>query len=680
MLLLAALLLLGLLGIAGPLGRGLDSAVGKAVGWIAILLPALLAWHGLTLLRGKRPSRGAVFGGLVTLLGAAALLHLFAPGVPLDQAAAGRFGGYVGYALAATTLYALGTIGSTLLWLAVTVAGLFITFNRPVGSLRKKPDAGDEPPQTANPTEPISAVPPASPSRTADRPAGSAPRQPEPDFQPRVVDSAWEQPPLSLLSDQTSQASAGDTGQAGRILEQTLASFGITAKVENVNVGPTVTQYELRPDAGVKLNQITALNNDIALALAAHPVRIEAPIPGKSTVGIEVPNAKAAMVRLRELFESPAWGKKGALPLALGFDVSGKPLITDLAGMPHLLIAGATGSGKSVGINTILMSLLYTHSPRNLRLLLVDPKRVELTNYNDIPHLLAPVIVEPPKVVNALKWVVSEMERRYRLFQEHGVRNLVEYNTGPGKSRRGGDGHGGGASPRSDGPPGADGSAPADGPETLPYLVVIVDELADLMAVAGKAVESTIVRIAQLARATGIHLVIATQRPSVDVITGLIKANFPSRIAFSVASATDSRTILDASGAEKLLGHGDMLFMAGNAPKPVRVQGAYVDNQEIKNLTDFLKGKGEPAFDPAVTESPGGGGGDFGDGGDDPLYDEAKAEVIRSRKASASLLQRRLKVGYARAARLLDMLEENGVIGPGEGAKPREILVEPGEL
>jgi S-DNA-T family DNA segregation ATPase FtsK/SpoIIIE len=356
------------------------------------------------------------------------------------------------------------------------------------------------------------------------------------------------------------------------------------------------------------------------------------------------------MVRLHQLITADRWKKGGALPLALGLDVSGDPVITDLASMPHLLIAGQTGAGKSVAINGILMSLLYTHSPKHLRLLLVDPKRVELSNYNDIPHLLAPVIVEPPKVINALKWVVSEMERRYKLFQDDGARNIVEYNRSHKK-------------------------------DELPYLVVIVDELADLMQVAGKAVESAITRIAQLARATGIHLIIATQRPSVNVITGVIKANFPSRIAFSVASQVDSRTILDKAGAEKLLGAGDMLYQAHNAPQPVRVQGAYVEAREVKKLTDFLKGKGTPTYDDTITEQqgPGGGGADGGGSGDDPLYEEVKAEVIRARKASASYIQRRFSVGYARAAKLLDQLEENGVIGPGEGAKPRQILVDPEE-
>ena len=641
LLLLGAVLLLSLFNIGGPLGRGLGNWTAQLLGWTNVLLPALLLWFGLTLLTRQEITRGTVIGSVIMVVALSALTHVFAGNDPLKAAKDGTHGGLVGYGLATTTKYALGTVGTTLVYLALLAVGGFVAVNRPLKRAAELA-ALEEQARPKQESRPVPGPAPAAVPRQSDSPS-------EPEFVPRAVDTAWEQPPLELLSDDQAASDPGDTGRNTEIIERTLANFNIVAKVENVNVGPSVTQYEIRPEPGVKLNQITALDNDLALALAAHPIRIEAPIPGKSTVGIEVPNPRKANVRLRKIFGSPRWKKSGALPLALGLDVSGNQIITDLATMPHLLIAGATGSGKSIGINTILTSLLYTHSPKHLRLLLVDPKRVELTLYNDIPHLIAPVIVDAPKVVNALKWVVSEMERRYRLFQEHGVKNIIEFNK---------------AHPK----------------ETLPYLVVVVDELADLMAVSGKAVEATIVRVAQLARATGIHLVIATQRPSVDVITGLIKANFPSRMAFTVTSGTDSRTILDMTGAETLLGQGDMLFLPGNVSKPVRVQGAFVETKEIKRLTDFLKGKGTPTYDESITEAPSRGGGGGGDGNsDDPLYEEARTEVIRSRKASASLLQRRLKVGYARAARLLDMLEENGVIGPGDGAKAREILVESDE-
>lgn len=642
LILLGAVLTLGLFGVGGVLGRALVIWSSQLVGVANWVVPLLLAWYGVMAILEERVPRHYVLGSLLVLISADALLHQLVKTDQLTAAMAGQFGGLVGYGLTSTIGAALGGIGSTLVFIALLIIGLFVTLNRSGGEPKPVAEETAREPEPEPPVRPGAAPPPPPPK---PRPRSDLERE---EFQPRVVDTAWEQPPLSLLSEQSSEATAGDTTHAQQIIEQTLANFNIQAAVENINVGPSVTQYELRPEPGVKLNQITNLSNDLALALAAHPIRIEAPIPGKSTVGIEVPNQKPAVVRLRHLFESKQWKRGGALPLALGLDVSGQPAVVDLATMPHLLIAGATGSGKSVGINGILMSLLFTHSPKHLRLLMVDPKRVELTMYNDIPHLLAPVIVEPNKVVNALKWVTSEMDRRYRLFQDERVKNLAEFNK----------------------------QFPD---QTLPQLVVVIDELADLMAISGKSIEAAIVRIAQLARATGIHLVIATQRPSVDVITGLIKANFPSRIAFTVTSGTDSRTILDTAGAEKLLGQGDMLFMSPSSSKPVRLQGAYVETREIKQLTDFLKGKGEPTYDEAVTESPQGGGlgGDGGEGGEDPLYEEAKAEVLRSRKASASLLQRRLKVGYARAARLLDELEANGVIGPGEGAKPREILVDP---
>ncbi len=636
------ILLLALAGVGGPLGSVVARWVGQLFGWAAWAVAAAALYFGVvTLLKQDTPRRQPIGVSLI-ILGATGFLHLFIANEPLAAARDGHGGGLLGYALSNTTLYALGSLGSYLIFLALVLAGIVIVRNRPLR--REKEEAVDAAPAVVRPTPQAPPAPAPTPTPAKARPQSSA----EPDFVPRAVDSTWEQPPLSLLSSATSSAQAGDLKRSAAIIEQTLANFGVVASVVSVNVGPTVAQYELRPDPGVKLNQITALNNDLALSLAAHPIRIEAPIPGKSTVGIEVPNQRAATVRLSQLLSSEQWKGGGTLPLALGLDVSGEAVVADLTTMPHLLIAGATGSGKSVGINAILGSLLFTHSPKHLRLLLVDPKRVELNAYNDIPHLLAPVIVDPPKVINALKWLTAEMDRRYKLFQDERVRNIGEYN---GRHKD----------------------------EELPYLVVVIDELADLMMVSGKAVEAAIVRIAQLARATGIHLILATQRPSVDVITGLIKANFPSRIAFTVTSQTDSRTILDMGGAEKLLGRGDSLFLPGNVAKPLRVQSAFMETKEVKRLTDFLKGKGAPAYDESVTETPqgAGAGGDMLSGDDeDPLYQEAKAEVIRSRKASASLLQRRLKVGYARAARLLDMLEENGVIGPGEGAKPREILVE----
>ncbi|MSU76248.1 DNA translocase FtsK [Patescibacteria group bacterium] len=646
--LVGVVLLLSLFRLGGPVGTAVAHWGGQALGLTAFLFAILMIYYGVNLIRKREPSPRVMVGGIVIIIGLAGLLHLFVKTDQLQTAMDGQFGGLLGHGLTATTSYAVGSLISFLIFIAMTAVGVLVMFGQP----RKNQERGQAFPEglSPSPKEEERVAAPVTPTEPP-RPDQAKAKAQEPDFQPRTVDTAWEQPPLSLLNDQTSEADAGDTKQLGQIIEQTLANFNLEAKVENVNVGPTVTQYELRPAPGVKVTDITQRSNDLALALAAHPIRIDAPIPGKSSVGIEVPNRKAATVRLHQLFSTDRWKKGGALPLALGLDVSGNATITDLASMPHLLIAGQTGSGKSVAINGILMSLLYTHSPKHLRLLLIDPKRVELANYNGIPHLLAPVIVDPPKVINALKWVVSEMERRYKLFQDDGARNIIEYNRSHKK-------------------------------DELPYLVIVVDELADLMQVAGKAVEGTITRIAQLARATGIHLIIATQRPSVNVITGVIKANFPSRVAFNVSSAVDSRTILDKSGAEKLLGAGDMLFQASNAPQAIRVQGAYVEAREIKQLTDFLKGKGTPVYDESVTEQPerGQGGGAATDGDVDPMYDEAKDTVVQLKKASTSLLQRRLGIGYARAARIMDQLEDNGIIGPGQGAKPRDILVDSDEV
>ena len=440
-------------------------------------------------------------------------------------------------------------------------------------------------------------------------------------------------------------------------IKNKLEQFGIRVAMHDVHVGPTVVQYSLKPSDGVKLSKITALKNDMAMALAAPSVRIEAPIPGKALVGIEVPNIERATVRLREVMDTPEYkAVLGKLKLPLGRSVSGKPIIADLAKMPHLLVAGATGSGKSVCMNTFLMSFLYNNSPRDLRLIMVDPKRVELTNYNGIPHLLTPVIVEPDKAATALRWAVAEMTRRYKVCAEARHRSIDDYNADPKVH------------------------------EKMPKIVIVIDELADMMMAAKQEVEASICRIAQMARAVGIHLLIATQRPSVDVITGLIKANIPARIAFTVASSIDSRTILDGIGAEDLLGHGDMLYLSGTTGKPQRVQGVYVGSKEIERVTNKIKIGYDPSYDDTITSAQTAGQSMVGipdsrllaesGGADDPMYIEALDCIKRSRKASASALQRYLRVGYARASRLIDLLEENGAIGPANGAKPRDIFLD----
>ncbi len=464
---------------------------------------------------------------------------------------------------------------------------------------------------------------------------------------PFVYEGSGKLPKLNLLTSTSGKPTAGDIKGNAIIIKETLAQFGINVSMGDVRVGPSVTQYTVKPERGTKVSKITTLNNDLALELAAHPIRIEAPIPGKSLVGIEVPNQKIAMVTLKELLASKEYkSRENNMMCALGKDVGGHTWFAELPKMPHMLVAGATGSGKTVCLNTIIMSLLYQNTPETLRLIFVDPKRVELTLYNGIPHLLTPVITDVKKTINALRWTVSEMERRFDVLAKARKRDITSYNK------------------------------TADKP--MPHLVFVIDELADLMTTSPKEVEAGIVRLAQMARAVGIHLILATQRPSVNVITGIIKANVPARIAFSVASITDSRTILDSSGAEKLLGRGDMLFLSPSLSKPKRLQGAFVSEEELKAVANFLKEDETPNYDLSITEKPSehmgpsvfGGGNDY-----DEYFEQAKELVVNEGKASASFLQRRLRVGYARAARILDELEEAGVVGPANGAKPREILI-----
>ena len=464
--------------------------------------------------------------------------------------------------------------------------------------------------------------------------------------------TAYKLPPIELLNDveNTEKVSNKEVIKQGRILEETLKNFGVNAKVSKIRIGPAVTQFEVQPDIGVKVSKIINLQNDIALSLAAKDIRIEAPIPGKSAVGIEVPNSVISMVTLREVIKRKS--TKNPLEVALGKDISGAPIMAELNKMPHLLVAGSTGSGKSVCINGIIVSILLNAKPHEVKLMMIDPKMVELNVYNGIPHLLAPVVTNPQKASDALNRIVSEMERRYDLFSHSSTRNIEAYNQYLERN--------------------------AENPkkvQKLPYIVVIVDELADLMMVASKDVEASITRIAQMARAAGIHLIIATQRPSVDVITGIIKANIPSRIAFAVSSQTDSRTIIDSMGAEKLLGRGDMLFLPSGRSKPIRVQGAFLDDDEVtdivKYITEQMKANYEKSVimnqkqeEKAAVES------------EDELYPNAKWFVIEEQRASASLLQRQFRVGYNRAARLVDDLEANGVIGPASGSKPRSVLIE----
>ena len=472
---------------------------------------------------------------------------------------------------------------------------------------------------------------------------------------PARAPMVWNYPDLSLLSDKPGgKAQRGDVKMNAQIIENTLESFGLRANVADVNYGPAVTQYALNITKGTRLSKITSLSTDLALALAAPTgqIRIEAPIAGKSLVGIEVPNHSAEFVTLKEMLSSKVMKKHPSkLAVALGIDVTGNPIIADIASMPHVLIAGATGSGKSVAINAFMSSILFRASPAEVKFILVDPKRVELTAYNDIPHLLTPVIVEPNKVVSALKWAVNQMEVRYKQLAEVGVKNIDAYNE-------------------------------LAGLVAMPNILIVIDELADVMLFSPAEVEESVTRIAQMARAVGIHLVLSTQRPSVDVITGLIKANIPCRIAFNVSSQTDSRVILDGPGAEKLLGRGDMLYLPPDRAKPIRIQGTFISDRETRALTEFLRSQGQkPEYEEEITTKfkagmvTGGSGGAAGEDRD-PKFTEAAELFSRYDKASASLIQRRLSVGYARAARMLDQLYAAGMIGPPDGSKPRDVNIQ----
>ena len=514
-----------------------------------------------------------------------------------------------------------------------------------------EPDA--EPAPRRKEPEPVKATEPESGDEAAKEEKSPVLRvvaEPEDDY-PEIE---WKLPPNALLDTVTARRErmADEIKKNVRVIESTLETFGVPAKVVGVNPGPAVTQYEVQPGAGVQVKKITALQNDLSLALAASPLRIEAPIPGKSAVGIEVPNKAASLVTIREVIETAAF-REGAhtLALALGNDVSGTSIVGDLTRMPHLLIAGATGQGKSVCINALITSLLFQVTPDHLRLLLIDPKRVEMTSFNGLPHLALPVLVESHQAAAALRWAVAEMDRRYKVFSAEGVRNIAAYNE----------------------------KAAMKSARQLPYIVIVIDELADLMMVAAGEIEELICRIAQLARAVGIHLVIATQRPSTDIITGLIKANIPSRIAFAVGSQVDSRVILDAGGAEKLLGRGDMLYQPVDAGKPTRIQGAFVSDQEVDAVVNFWKSQAAPRYMEEILEEGAAGEWEGRDGGTerklDPLFARAARAVAAEGAASVSLVQRKFNVGYSRAGRIVDQMAEHRVIGGYQGSKSREVLM-----
>lgn len=689
---LAILAIFSLFGGAGTFGRYFSKVLSLAFGIGRYILPALMVAVGFLYFRRDEESYYVfVAAGFVIFFAAVlGVIHIFFPlSKMVAIAKSGSGGGFVGAAMAYPALKFFGFAAGIIVLAAVALAALLLALNvplralfKPVEWMKKKDDEEEfeeaivsKPPADAEALAGKSAAAKISEilKRRSEGPAAS-PRMPMPDKQ-RVI-AGWKLPPLDLLERTTGKAKAGDVEATAKTIQETFKNFGIEVEIGDISIGPSVTQYCFKPAAGIKLSKITALNNNLSLALAAHPIRIEAPIPGKSLIGIEVPNKTSTLVRLRDILEGADFAeRKTNLTLTLGQDVAGNYILSDLAEMPHLMIAGATGTGKSVSINTIITSLLYQNSPEDLKLILIDPKRVELTAFNGIPHLLTPTVVDNGKVANSLKWAIGEMERRYKMLQESGSRDILSYNEKikEGRKKEVVD----------------EETGEVIGEEEvkrLPFIVIIIDELADIMASHAKEVEAAIVRLAQMARAVGIHLIVSTQRPSVEVLTGLIKANITTRIAFQVATQIDSRTILDMGGAEKLLGNGDMLYLSARSPKPKRVQGVFVSESEVKRVVKSIKSQleGEVEYSEEITAPQKisfggrgtGAGALSGDDEGDELYDEAKDTVLKSGKASASLLQRRLRVGYARAARLLDLLEANGVIGPADGSKPRDILVD----
>jgi len=670
LLVLAFLLLLGGFGTGGVLPVKLFSFVYSALGWAAYLTPLALGFFGV--LKFSSEDKQIPLDRLLAMTSFVLLLSATAHTMFVDTTAqTGGNGGYLGEVIGNAVLLALDKVPATILLAVLTILAGLLSFNispkvllTPFQALKSKPKEdtdlaklkAEENKFKLNegvPTE-HSQVDDSKPGRLSSL-KNTAQKLSAAESHEALTtssDTDWQLPSIDLLSQKQDKADPGDVQANAELIKNALANFNIAVDMDGANIGPRVTQYTLKPPTGVKLTKITALENNLALDLAAHSIRIEAPIPGKRLVGIEVPNLKYATVRISSLFQSPAWQNvKSPLGFVIGKDISGGPIINDLAKMPHILVAGQTGSGKSVMINSILTSLLYRNSPSDLKLILVDPKRVELKPYDDIPHLLSPVITEPEQCISALKWTVAEMERRYKALSEVRRRNIVEYNN-------------------------------LKKEEGMPYIVLVIDELADLMMVAARDVEALVARIAAKARAVGIHMVLATQSPRVDVITGLIKANVPARIAFTTASQVDSRVIIDQIGAEKLLGQGDMLLTTAEHPKPRRIQGAFISDAETNKVTDFIRSQRPPKYDDEIISQPvqmNGRGGIVADYGgqdaDDDLWRDAVSVVIEGRKASTSLLQRRLRVGYARAARLIETMEEKGIVGPADGARPREVLI-----
>ena len=672
---LALFFFIAAFGKGGPAGNALYSLFTFLFGIGYFLIPILLVILGFSFIQSARPSiaishtLGSVFF-LFSTLGLLEIGSTTHKGGALGQLFAWPFTAL--FETSVSVIFLCGLLIISLIVLFDTRPNIerFLNFFRNLFSRKENTDNAEDESEVVEETT-LEIETHEMPIEEKSEPVVAKQRDvknEEESFSPKnkfVSSSAYVPPPLSLLEKDKGKPNVGDIKANSNIIKRTLQNFGIEVEMDEITIGPSVTRYALKPAEGMKLSRIVGLQNDLALALAAHPLRIEAPIPGKSLVGIEIPNRTKSLVGLASLLSHDKF-QNAAKPLvvALGRNIAGVPIVGDMAKMPHALVAGATGSGKSVTIHAIITSLLYRNGPEDLRFIMVDPKRVELTLYNKIPHLLTPVITEPKKAILALKWAAKEMERRYDILENNSVRDISSYHSNIVAKHKGDD--------------------PEHAPDRMPYIVIIIDELADIMQSYPRELESAIVRLAQMSRAVGIHLLLSTQRPSVNVITGLIKANIPARIALQVASQIDSRTILDQAGAEKLLGAGDMLYSSGEMASPERLQCAFISEDEVKKVVKYIADMNSENVPSDITIAQNGGALsdksiftatlDGGDEPDDDMYEEARQIVIETGKASTSFLQRKLGIGYSRAARLIDMLEEKGIIGPGNGSKPREVL------
>ncbi|MGI6513464.1 MAG: DNA translocase FtsK 4TM domain-containing protein [Syntrophomonadales bacterium] len=661
--------------IIGLLGTNLVLGMEKLFGPVSIILPIFLILWAIHMTRARSYWSSRMTG--ITLISCSVLVYCAMYQIPRgilvwEAARSGLGGGIIGGLITVVLMKLTGTLGTNLIMGISFLAGWFLILNRSLSDLQEILRKWTQDTlsfldrlmfyeEESKPPEPIivgggavkpevTTPPPPIIDEIQPVPSIEEPPYISPPIRIKANSADYNRPPLDLLNAVESDRAfnKSDIKESIKTLEDTFANFGMKIKVNQVSCGPAVTRYELQPAPGIKVSKILSLTDDLQLSLAARGIRIEAPIPGKSAVGIEVPNEKIAQVGLRNILSSSIFqDSHKTLTFALGEDISGNPVVASLEDMPHLLIAGSTGSGKSVCLNSLILSLLYKSSPEEVRLVLIDPKMVELTVFNGVPHLMAPVVTDPKKAAMVLRWMLSEMEKRYKRFSEEGVRDIYRFNE--------------------------------ISPERLPFIVIVIDELADLMMVSPVEVEDAICRLAQMARAAGIHLVVATQRPSVDVVTGIIKANIPSRIAFAVSSQTDSRTILDMGGAEKLLGRGDMLFFPVGATKPIRVQGAYVSDAELERVVEYLQAQNIeelPSMLEWETSLESGPELEM----EDDLFWEAVRVFVETKKASVSLLQRKLRIGYARAARLVDIMEERGIISEPDVNRKREVLIDEEQL